>query len=124
MLWKNRDQGRSFRIGFPVLYGLLILFTSCSGAPSRREAKANHIDPTLITHYEKAFNEYVEALLLLGSANPADRDEAGRRLEMISFTHFKDDRVLLRIYRTGSPSESELARKELARRGTDRKRVV
>ncbi len=118
MLWKNRGQGRSFRIEIPLLYGLLILLASCTGSPARRDTKANPIDPTLILHYEKAFVEYVAALLLLDSKNPVDRFEAGQKLEALSFSYFSDDRLLLRTFLSGTPADSETARKELARRGT------
>ncbi|MDP6958545.1 MAG: HEAT repeat domain-containing protein [Planctomycetota bacterium] len=104
-------------IKIPLLYSFLILLTSCSGSPSKRDSKVNPIDPTVVLHYEKSFTEYVEILLLLGSEKRADREEAAKRLELLSFAYFPDDPQLIRAFQTSTPAESEAARKELVRRG-------
>ncbi len=117
MLRKNRSPSRPVWIKIPLLYSLLILLTSCSGSPSKRESTAKSIDPTLVMQYQKSFGEYVEALLQLGSNNRADWEAAGENLELLAFAYFPDDPRLIRTFRSGTPAESAVARKELARRG-------
>ncbi len=117
MLRKSRSQGRPVWFRLPLLYGLLILLASCSGSPGKRKETGPSIDPSLILDYEKSFGEYVEALRLLESRSPAERERAGENLELIAFAYFPDDPKLIQTLRRGTPVEAEVARKELVRRG-------
>jgi hypothetical protein len=72
------------------------------------------MDPEILRQYSKQLQQYTDALLLCGSASPADREEARRKLALLHpFTVFAEDRELIARFGQGD----DAARRELARRG-------
>jgi hypothetical protein len=72
------------------------------------------MEVALIQVYSKTYQQYVDALILCGSALTKDWEDARRQLEVLHPFHvFDDDPAIIRSFRGGS----EAARKELAARG-------
>lgn len=95
----------------------MIALAACAPSAPRPDSRAVLTEPGVLLEYSKLIQDYIAALLLLNSANPADWKEAKVKLESLAFGYFDDDRLLIEKYRMGTPEESEIARKELGRRG-------
>lgn len=96
---------------------LLALAAACS-APDGEKPSAKddgpRIDPETVREYSRNLQQYIDAMLLCGSTQPADWAEAKKQFDILHpFIVFKEDPDLIRAFKGGS----ELARKELARRG-------
>lgn len=117
VLRKGRSEGRPFRLGPAFFFCALTVLAACGGPPRSSDPRANPIDPGVFFEYSKLIKDYIAALLLLNSENPADWKEAKVRLEVMAFSYFQEDRELIETFRTGTPETSEIARKELGRRG-------
>jgi hypothetical protein len=99
----------------PIL--LLSTLLACSGSaaekPAAREQLAP-IDPDTVREYSRNLHQYIDALLLCGSTQPGDWAEAKKQFDILHpFLVFREDPELIRAFKGGS----EIARKELSRRG-------
>lgn len=112
MLRKTRGPRRSPGFAGPVLLCALVA-AGCGAPPRRTDSQARPLDPGVFVEYTKVLHEYLAALKLLGSDDPAAWAEGKRKLESLNFAYFNDDRLLIDKFRAGE----ELARRELARRG-------
>jgi hypothetical protein len=84
-------------------------------------ADAGALDLDLATASVRTLRDYVTALLLCGSARPADWVEARRQLDLLSPFHvFVEDPGLIKEFRAGS----DTARQELGRRGRTLKAML
>lgn len=97
---------------------LLAALSACAGssspAPAASDSELANFNPERVRQYSHALQQYADALLLCGSTNPGDWEEAKRQFDQIGpFLVFKEDPELIRQFRAGQVE----ARKELARRG-------
>lgn len=98
--------------------GLLLALAACqpSSTSARTDdaSKAPEPDLEMMRQYSKNLQQYVDAMLLCGSTQARDWEEAKRQFELLQpLFVFKEDPQLIKEFRAGSES----ARKELARRG-------
>ncbi|GEM_PF-3132479 len=118
MLRQDRNRGRSARLAGSILLGALIFASACASSSRPPEARGTKpIDPGVFVEVSKVFHEYIAALKLLDSPRSSDWEEGRRKLETLKFAYFAEDRILIEKFRTGTPEDRELSRKELARRG-------
>ncbi|HZE99628.1 MAG TPA: HEAT repeat domain-containing protein [Planctomycetota bacterium] len=96
---------------------LLPLLAACSDAPKGPTQEQKEIPPPdmgMLRQQSKNLQAYVDALLLCGSTQARDWEDAKRQFELLQpLFIFKEDPQLIRDFRAGS----ETARMELARRG-------
>lgn len=96
---------------------LLLLVLAACADPALPEAPKKDLPPPdlqALQQQSKNLQEYIDAMLLCGSTEPADWETAKRKFEKLQpLFVFNEDPELIRLFRTGSES----ARKELARRG-------
>ena len=102
---------------------LAALLSGCASGPKAHLAPApsalmpsdpGAIDVDLATVSARTLRQYVDALVLCGSAVPADWAAARRELDLLHPFHvFREDLELIKEFRKGG----EAARRELARRG-------
>jgi len=98
---------------------LLVLsaLAACSAAEPRPDDSKKDLAPpdlSAIRQQSKNLQQYVDAMLLCGSTEPADWEKAKKQFDALQpMFVFQEDPDLVRQFRTGSES----ARKELARRG-------
>ncbi|MBV8881508.1 MAG: HEAT repeat domain-containing protein, partial [Planctomycetaceae bacterium] len=80
--------------------------------PAREQAQAPDLET--LRQQSKSLQQYVDAMLLCGSTQARDWEEAKRQFEVLQpLFVFREDPELIKEFRAGSES----ARKELARRG-------
>lgn len=77
------------------------------------KAMAPQVDLEFVRHLSKRHQEYIDALLLCGSPNPSDWEQAKRSMEISPYRVFDEDTALIQAFRAGDAG----ARAELARRG-------
>jgi len=99
----------------PVLF--LLALAACGTSPTRTEAAKNDsLSPDLATleQHSKNLQQYVDAMLLCGSTQARDWEDAKRQFDLLHPLYvFREDPDLIKQFKAGS----ETARKELARRG-------
>ena len=95
-----------------------LLTASCSSPRSDPENDPNDpgkVDLEVLKRNSRNLQEYIDAMLLAGSPQPADWAESKKKFDLVHpFFVFQEDPELIRQFRAGSVS----ARKELGRRGT------
>lgn len=112
---RNKTNGLIYCMAVLAL-GVGLAACSGSGGDNARskEDSGPRIDPETVREYSRNLQSYIDALLLCGSTQPADWAEAKKQFDILNpFIVFKEDPELIRAFKGGS----ELARKELARRG-------
>jgi hypothetical protein len=96
---------------------LLLLPSACAEPSARPEASKKDLPPPdlqAIQQQSRNLQEYIDAMLLCGSTEPADWESAKQKFDKLQpLFVFNEDPELIRQFRTGS----ETARKELNRRG-------
>jgi len=96
---------------------LLLALAACApaaGRPGEADRAAPEPDLEMMRQYSRNLQQYVDAMLLCGSTEARDWEEAKRQFEVLQPLYvFKEDPRLIREFRAGG----EAARKELARRG-------
>jgi hypothetical protein len=102
--------------GTPLI--LLLSLGACSGPASSPESSRENdlagFSPERVRQYSHTIQQYTDAMLLCGSTNPGDWEEAKRQFDQIGpFLVFKEDPELIRQFKAGQVA----ARQELARRG-------
>jgi len=97
---------------------LLLALAACpsngdpAGKVSGREAPEPDLE--MMRQYSRNLQQYVDAMLLCGSTQARDWEDAKRQFELLQPLYvFKEDPQLIKEFRAGG----EAARKELARRG-------
>jgi hypothetical protein len=98
-----------------ALLGAVAFLSSCGERRDEpKEADTPPVDLVLVRQMGKTHQQYVDALLLCGSARALDWEEARRQLELVQPYHvFDEDPDLIRRFRAGDSA----ARSELGRRG-------
>jgi hypothetical protein len=98
---------------------LLLLLASAACTPSTGGSSASpsaapEPDLEMMRQYSRNLQQYVDAMLLCGSTQARDWEDAKRQFELLQPLYvFKEDPQLIKEFRAGSES----ARKELNRRG-------
>jgi hypothetical protein len=97
---------------------LLLALAACPSSvdPMGREpgTEAPEADLEMMRQYSRNLQQYVDAMLLCGSTQARDWEDAKRQFEVLQPLYvFKEDPQLIKEFRAGG----EAARKELARRG-------
>jgi hypothetical protein len=99
----------------PVLF--LLACSACGPSSTRTESAKNDTTPpdlATLEQHSKNLQQYVDALLLCGSTQARDWEDAKRQFDLLHPLYvFREDPELIKQFRAGS----ETARKELARRG-------
>lgn len=99
----------------PVL--LLLATAACGPSSTRSEPAASETAPpdlATLEQHSKNLQQYVDAMLLCGSTQARDWEDAKRQFGLLHPLYvFREDPELIKQFRAGS----ETARKELARRG-------
>jgi hypothetical protein len=99
---------------------LLVLFALGACSAPRGDAEKGKNDPgmvdlNLLKRNSRNLQDYIDAMLLAGSPQPADWAESKKKFDLVHpFFVFQEDPGLIRQFKEGS----ETARKELGRRGT------
>jgi hypothetical protein len=98
-----------------ALLGAVAFVASCAERREEpKEVESPPVDLELVRQMGKTHQQYVDALLLCGSARALDWEEARRQLDLIHPYHvFDEDPELIRRFRAGDNA----ARVELGRRG-------
>ena len=96
---------------------LVLALGACSSAGSDAAKDKNDpgkVDLNLLRQNSRNLQTYIDAMLLAGSAQPSDWAESKKQFDLVHpFYVFQEDPALIRQFKGGS----ELARKELGRRG-------